>query len=73
MRVGLDFESDPILAEHVSQRVADLAYGTFRADRSQYIVKQVLVLPRGTSQLGQRVLRLCLATLALESSELLDL
>ena len=39
----LDFESYPILAEHVSQCVADLADSTLRPDRSQNIINQVTV------------------------------
>ena len=39
----LDFESYPVLAEHVSQCVADLADGTFRPDRSQNVINQVSI------------------------------
>src|SRR5260370_15602368 len=39
----LDFESYPILAEHVSQCVADLSDCTFRPDRSQNVINQVSI------------------------------
>ena|SRR5882672_2029618 len=42
-RYTLDFESYPVLAEHVSQSVADLPYGTFRPDRSQNVINQVSI------------------------------
>ena len=37
-RYTLDFESYPVLAEHISQYVADLADGTLRPDRSQNVI-----------------------------------
>src|SRR5467141_1035784 len=42
-RYTLDFESYPILAEHISQYVADLADGTLRPDRSQNVINQVSI------------------------------
>ncbi len=39
----LDFESYPILAEHISQCVADLADSTLRPDRSQNVINQISI------------------------------
>ncbi len=50
MKVDLDFEPHPILAENISQSVADLADGTIGPDRSQDIINQVSVSQGRASQ-----------------------
>lgn len=41
----LDFEADPVIAEHAPQCIADLAHRTVGTDRSQNIIDEVLLLP----------------------------